>query len=462
MGRILALLFVLLAFGGVAAYPVGCGNGGVKVISVMEAEYDRFCLLERRGLCREFVLPFYTDFYSKLLTFVQSNYPFSPSFSETCLTATLHHTFFDSMYNGKVVDAALAEAIHQDPNLFYLPPEEIPDSKLEMGEVSSLKLKTWQKASFAATGRAVDIKPAYVALLPDSLQFYYEPNPTRVYNSYVKYTGNQPMMKATELMEEVAKIAVELKLLQVNDDDITQLLKHATAFSFTAARYSKWEGDDLEVSAIMLPFYRQAYRTLTAGFTGTKPTVDVAYVKQYMGDDLKVLSTFASGGKVEQPVADLSSGTYVGMRSVPSEALHARKVSAVAAASDVAAEFMPQTSGSSNMESESIEDSTRAATVDRNGSEVLETEGRQWLGCTWPYWYYHMTVVTDMDQHCCASLCEDTVLLSGLSVSMSKPTCCGVCNKFCCSLAGVLSEVATITLAQYGLYPQVLAISVVL
>lgn len=425
------LAFALLSL--IHSSPLPC----TTVTAVVHDHFLKFINLQRRGAPTTFLMPFFSSYITSLDHYVAGLYPYEKALGPVCLTNSELDNF-KAFENASLVYGEIDKLHEVDPELFYLPPSMVSDSQLMSltHDEQSLVDGVWDFTLEALENPPSSIVDLVRSVLPPGLKILYDPESQTVCERFLAFKQSIPenkLVTSNYFIADVVATVIRAHMLGVPDNYSLSILHHAVAFVFNGIRCERLQNEQLKVSLVYLSFYNEAFRIYTASKDLSEvPQIPVSLVQELLSDDIRILSSFHSWGRLEHIFYDGSV-----MKKV--------HISDKIFATEILSE---------------ITDSLSIPLPSPEASETSSTHGislhpayRSVYTCAEAYFAYPSTPATSMSE-CCADICLDPALYQSVGIT-STSECCGYCNEESCPLdsSNPLSQLAPIHLEPYGYVP---------
>ena len=389
-------------------------------------------------------MPFYTAYISALDAFVADR-GFCPKSFGSCCLEQREVDNFHAIHDRSLVDSRISLLIAIDPNLFYLPKETVSDQDLPPLTSSQ---QTSVDTVWRITQDALEDRPdSYVtvwSVLPSGLNMLHDPRRSETCAEFEKYKTSasaSQLVTSVNMILEVAAIALHGFYLGVSEQNAVQILFHATAFIFNGIRCETLQNDDLIVPTSFYPFYiakmRKHIQNLGESHTAI-PAIPPAIVDEYLGNTLRVLSSYKSWGRLDHLV---TNGVTTSKRNIKEDMFLPAKTSMILG-------YMLTHTTMTDAQRVRVQSIKNSA----DGNQVLSTnQNEQWslvvgLGASSQLKFVYRQVTCGSLYHpypddpatglsgCCADLCDQSSLLQTLTPPLSKSDCCLHCNEAQCDV----------------------------
>eukprot|EP00178_Gracilaria_changii_P000279 TRINITY_DN1032_c0_g1_i1.p1 TRINITY_DN1032_c0_g1~~TRINITY_DN1032_c0_g1_i1.p1 ORF type:complete len:445 (-),score=45.73 TRINITY_DN1032_c0_g1_i1:929-2263(-) len=415
--------------------PLSC----TTVSTIIRGHFDTFVNLQRRGVPTNFVMPFYSAYITSLDRFVAEVFPYEKAFGPVCLNE-IELGAFHAFENKSIIFGEIEKLRSIDPQLFYLPPTMLSDSQLKpfTHDEQSLVDGAWD-----FTLEALEDPPSVViekvrSVLPPGLKILYDPEEETVCKGFLSFKQGIPEYKlvtSNYFIADVVATVIRAHLLGVPDASSLGILQHAVAFVFNGIRCERVQNEQLKVSLVYSSFYNEAFRNHTSSKDlSSVPQIPVSLVQDILDDDIRILSSFHSWGRLEHIFFDGTTlrKVHISEKIFSTEVLTNLTDSLSISLSALSSFSMPALSS----------------------PEVqLETLSRSTYTCSEAYFAHPSSPATNMGE-CCADICLNQGLYISVGIS-STSECCGYCNETSCPLdeSNPLSQLAPVHLEPYGYVP---------
>lgn len=363
-------------------------------------------------------MSFYKEYIHKLNVFVRKTLPDTQQFGAACLSQQ-QWTSFETTYNYNAVDDAINKMLALDDNLFFLPSSSHSNDLLLSMSSDQQKLvdDAWNETTSELNKKPTEELTEKVAVLPRTLPFFHDPGKLDVkgeYDTLVNTNATYNVEWSARLMVTKAiGMAIRMKLLGVSNEDSLRILEHCVGHVFNAIRNFRQESDVLMVTNVYFPWYESAFKNLTHGINADSvPEIPVSIIQTVLGQEVELLSSFNSWGKLTYFNFDLH---FVSLLSIESHIFHPNVLADIA--NDIGISYSGRR----------LKPEKRITGVQRNP-----------VSCDPDIYYFFdgFPLSTSSPwEKCCALFCSNVDLLSITSVT-SESTCCQNCNQENCVLDG--------------------------
>ncbi|KAI0559740.1 hypothetical protein FGB62_139g211 [Gracilaria domingensis] len=385
-------------------------------------------------------MTFYSAYITSLDHFVAEVFPYEKALGPVCLNE-IELGAFHAFENSSLVYGEIEKLHSIDPQLFYLPPSMLPDSELMpfTHDEQSLVDGAWDFTLEALEDPPSAIVETVRSVLPPGLKVLYDPEAQIVCQRFLSFKQGIPEFKLVTsnyfIADVVAKV-IRLYLLGVSNDSCLGILQHAVAFVFNGIRCERVQNEQLKVSLVYLSFYNEAFRSHTSSKdVSSVPAIPVSLVQDLLDDDIRILSSFHSWGRLEHIFYDGAA-----MRKVHiSEKIFSKEIlTNITDSLSISLPLSPSPEADAEKDTE---------------LKLTQTSFRSTYTCSEAYYAHPSPPATSMGE-CCADICLDQALYQSVGIS-STSECCGFCNEASCPLdeTNPLSQLAPIHLEPYGYVP---------
>lgn len=277
------------------------GHACTTVKEILKVQHERYYMLSRRGAPGKMTTAYYQAYIHNLIQFVNDIAPGTPEMGKVCMGLKAQQQFA-SLYDEHAVNKMIQYMHSLDQHMFYLPKSEYDDSHLlPLNDFQSKQVKwMWRLVSNELNLPTSKVSIRTMAKVPGGLAFFFDPVGSTVCDKFEAYVdGVLGTANALDVLYEVVALVIRLHLLGVPSRNSLQILRHHAAFTFNGIRCKRKHTFDLEMSRVFVPWYEEAFKTLTEGIdVSSVPQIPPSVIKTRLSKKIDVLAHYKGWGKL--------------------------------------------------------------------------------------------------------------------------------------------------------------------
>lgn len=258
-------------------------------------------MYSRRGAPGKMTTVYYKEYVYNLLQFVNDIAPRTPEVGNVCVGLKTQQRFAAS-YDEHAVDKMIEYMHSLDHHMFYLPESEYNNSNLL--PLSDWQLKQvnrmWRLASKELSLPTSKVNIRAMTKVPGGMTFFFDPVGSTVCDKFEAYVdGVLETANALDVLYEIVALVIRLHLLGVPNRNSLQILRHHAAFTFNGIRCKRKNTFDLEMSRVFVPWYEEAFKTLTEGVDVTSvPEIPPSAIRMHLNEKIDILAHYKGWGRL--------------------------------------------------------------------------------------------------------------------------------------------------------------------